>query len=123
MLVTSPLRSPEFYGEVLTRAGTAIPRSTPGRALGVRWSAARAASIIGRSGSCTAAEYSNVMDRQRLRETSSDPLTCPNDPERLPAESSHRGAISYSWSPSSMDAKAYVSTGGLVGVLSGPHPL
>ena len=30
----------------------------------------------------TAAEYSNVLDRQRLRRTSSGPLTCFNDRER-----------------------------------------
>jgi hypothetical protein len=39
-------------------------------------------SIIGRAGSRTAAEYSNVMDYERLRGTSSGPLTCPNDRER-----------------------------------------
>jgi len=40
----------------------------------------------------TAAEYSNVLDRQRLRRTSSGPLTCINDRERPRCQSSHRGA-------------------------------
>jgi hypothetical protein len=39
-------------------------------------------SIIGRAGSRTAEEYSNVMDYERVRRTHSDPLTCPNDRER-----------------------------------------
>src|SRR5262249_32528148 len=39
-------------------------------------------SIIIGSGSRTAAEYSNVMDCEQLRATSSGPLTSPNDRER-----------------------------------------
>src|SRR5262245_60788307 len=42
----------------------------------------------------TAAEYSNVIDRERLRETSSGLLTCPNDRERpLRREFASRGAV------------------------------
>jgi hypothetical protein len=51
----------------------------------------RPRNLTSRTWSRTAAEYSNVMDRQRLRETSSGRRLAPTTVDDLGAESSHRG--------------------------------